>query len=281
MKLLIKRVVSFLVANDYFWALIDTTILRVARYADRERRRNQVSKRQSVIDAAVLTVCPDMTVRHGPFNGMKYPEYKSVGSSLFPKLIGSYEREIQPIIEAICECNYSDIVDIGCAEGYYAVGLAMRIPSARIFAYDTNVEAIRLCRKMAELNNVSQRIITGAFCDSDKLKSLPFSGRGLVISDCEGYEKDLFTMDLVQVLVNHDVLIEVHDFVDPHISSLIRKRFEKTHNIRTIQSISDKTKARTYLYEELHNYDLATRQTLFAELRHENLEWLYMTPCVK
>lgn len=43
-------------------------------------------------------VFPDLIVKHGPFKGMKYPAVKSVGSSLFPKLLGCYEKEIQGII---------------------------------------------------------------------------------------------------------------------------------------------------------------------------------------
>ena len=114
---------------------------------------------------------------------MKYPDQKSVGSALIPKIVGSYESELHQIIGKICNTDYSEIVDIGCAEGYYAVGLAMRIPTARVYAYDINAKAIDLCRQMAQINNVADRVTTGSFCDINTLKSIPFTKKALIISD--------------------------------------------------------------------------------------------------
>jgi hypothetical protein len=224
------------------------------------------------------TMFPDPMVKHGVFKGMKYPEIKSGSDACFPKLLGSYEKEIQPILEEICKNTYTEIVNIGCAKGYYAVGLAMRIPTAKVFAYDSNEKAVRLCKRIAELNKVDQRIITGSFCTVETLRAIPFTKKGLIISDCEGYEKELFVEELVPLLADHDLLIEIHDFIDITISSLIRQRFEKTHAIEVIQSVDDIKKAQTYSYEELGDYDLATRKILLAETRPAIMEWFYMKP---
>ena len=70
-------------------------------------------------------------VHAGPFAGMRYVD-RSVGSCFIPKLLGTYERELAPKIERICRRQPGLVVDVGAAEGYYAVGLAMRIPEARI-----------------------------------------------------------------------------------------------------------------------------------------------------
>jgi hypothetical protein len=225
-----------------------------------------------------MSISPDLTVKHGPFKGMKYPERKAVGGSLVPKCLGSYEREFHPVLEKICSNEYSEIVNIGCAEGYYAIGLAMRIPTAKVFAYDTNNEAIDLCKQMARMNNVAERLITGSFCDANTLRSIPFTRKALIISDCKGYEKYLFTEEIVPFLLLHDLLIEVHDFIDIEISSMIRQCFQSTHLITAIQSIDDITKAHSYCYRELRGYDLAVRRMLLAEYRPSIMEWLYMTP---
>jgi hypothetical protein len=275
MKSLLKKLISRAVENDRFWAVFEATILMATHYAELKRRN---AKEHSIVDPAIQVLFPDLRVAHGPFQGMKYPRAQSVNSTLFPKLIGSYERELQPILEKICNNNYTEIVDIGCAEGYYAVGLAMRIPSAKVFAYDIDQKARALCEEMADLNHVRQRIMTGNFCDVDTLRSIPFSGRGFIISDCEGYEKSLFTTEIVPFLAHHDLLIEIHDLVDIEISSLIRERFKQTHVITAVQSIDDIAKAHTYNYEELRGYDLAARKILLAEDRAVLQEWFYMTP---
>lgn len=281
MKSLIRKAIHHAVQNDTLWAILNATLLRIAEHAKRERNRlrndDALSKR-AIIQNAFISALPDISVKHGPFKGMKYPEKKSVGSALIPKLLGSYEREIQPIIEQICSTPYSEVVDIGCAEGYYAIGLAMQIKTAKIFAYDTNEEAIRLCRKMAQINLVSERLVVGSFCDANTLRSVPFTNKALIISDCEGYEKELFTEEIVPFLSRHDLLIEIHDFLDIEISSLIRNRFQDTHLITAVQSIDDITKAHSYHYKELQGYDLATRKVLLAEGRPSIMEWFYMTP---
>jgi hypothetical protein len=38
----------------------------------------------------------EMTVRSGPFQGMRYPGAEAAGSALIPKLLGSYQRELHP-----------------------------------------------------------------------------------------------------------------------------------------------------------------------------------------
>ena len=141
----IKKLISAAIRNERIWKILDATVVRGVDYARSERAKREAARRDSLIEAARIASSPDLTVRNGPFRGMRYPERASVGSALVPKLLGSYERELQPVLEDILAREHSEIVDIGCAEGYYAVGLALRLPAARVFAYDTNVMAIDLC----------------------------------------------------------------------------------------------------------------------------------------
>ena len=284
MKSFFKRIISRAVQNDSIWAFLNTTIIRVAEFAKSERTNvEEAHKKDPIVNIqdALMSISPDLTVKHGPFRGMRYPAKNAIGSVLFPKIIGSYERELHRILERICSNKYSEIINIGCAEGYYAVGLAMRIKKVKVFAYDTNDEAIDLCERMAQMNNVAERLATGSFCDANTLQSIPFTRKVLIISDCEGFEKELFTKETVPFFAQHDLLIEIHDFIDIEISSMIRKHFQKTHLITAIQSIYDITKAHSYAYEELGGYSLAERRMLLAEYRPQIMEWFYMTPFVR
>ena len=80
------------------------------------------------LEAAVNLAC-NGRVASGPFAGMRHGDI-AVGSVLTVKLLGTYEKELWPIIDQIIATAYPLIIDIGAAEGYYAVGLAMRIPAA-------------------------------------------------------------------------------------------------------------------------------------------------------
>src|ERR1043165_6627000 len=101
---------------------------------------------------------PDKKVLGGIFKGLQYPAFKSSGSGLVTKLLGSYEDELHPFIKSLSSNQYSDIIDIGCAEGYYAAGLALLFPGAKIFAYDIDAVALERCAAMAEINGVQKRM---------------------------------------------------------------------------------------------------------------------------
>lgn len=228
--------------------------------------------------ADALRLSPDLTVLNGPFAGMRYTEARSAGSTLVPKILGSYERELQPLIEKSLAAGYSDVVDVGCAEGYYAVGLAMRLPSARVHAFDTDAEARRLCHALAAANGVDDRLDLRALCDEATLLALPLGPRALVISDCEGYEDALFTAPVAACLARHDVLIEVHDLADASLGGRLRERFAPTHDHVVIDSVDDVRKPRTYAFAELDCFDVATRRRLLSEGRGMVMEWLFFTP---
>ncbi len=216
----------------------------------------------------------DGVVRHGPFAGLRYPRLQSVGSSLIPKLLGSYEAELHPWIEAICATDYSDVIDIGCAEGYYAVGLAIRMPGIHVHAYDIDATAQALCLDAARLNGVDSRTTVHGQCSAAAVTGLTARRRGLIVCDCEGAELDLFTEHTVTALAGWDLLIETHDFLDITGSTRLAGLFAGTHEVQTCLSVDDIQKAKHYDYPELAGLDLPTRRAMVGEGRPATMEWL-------
>src|SRR6266536_4427969 len=92
-------------------------------------------------------------ILHGPFAGMRYIT-DSVGSALVPKLLGIYERELNGCIERACARQLPLIVDVGAAEGYYAIGLTRRNPNARVIAFEMEEKGRAALRRMADLNGI-------------------------------------------------------------------------------------------------------------------------------
>lgn len=227
-------------------------------------------------------VFSDLTVKNGPFKGMKYPGFMSCGSSIYPKLLGYYEPELDSIFETINNKQYSEIIDIGCAEGYYAVGLAIKHKSAKVYAYDTNQTALVQCKKMATLNSVDDRIIIGNFFSDKDLENFNFTGNSLIICDCEGYENELFNKNNITNLKNVELLIELHDFVNFNISNNLIELFKPTHNYTTIRSMDDQLKMNKQLsnsgYLEIKNMSIEDQFQAVAECRGQTMEWLYLTP---
>jgi hypothetical protein len=78
-----------------------------------------------------------LEVTGGPFAGLRYvPRYVSWSVDLIPKLLGTYEQELHPVIERWLNAGFDTFVDVGSAEGYYAVGLARGVEGARVHAFD-------------------------------------------------------------------------------------------------------------------------------------------------
>jgi len=273
----IKGILEKFIENDFIWKLIRPFVLVGIKL---NKLRNTITappKIQTEIDIPIYF--KSLQVLNGPFRGMKYPKIESVGSVIYPKLIGSYEREIQPIIESFSLNNYySEIIDVGCAEGYYAVGMALRCENSKIYAFDTNNTAQKLCSEMADLNEVTNKVFIGSTLTPEMLKTFNFTKRGLIICDCEGYEKDLFNKSNISNLKTCDLIIETHDFKDIEISTYLKGLFEPTHNIESIYSIDDIQKALNYNYPQIENINLNEKKRLFREWRPSVMEWLICTP---
>jgi Ribosomal protein L11 methyltransferase (PrmA) len=245
-------------------------------------RQHQINKKNEdekdeKLKRLASEIFPDRTVLYGPFKGLKYPALESRGSALFPKLLGTYEAELHGILDKICQKHYSEIINIGCGEGYYAVGLALRITKATVTAFDPDEQAQRLAKEMAALNQCHDRVTVHGACTVGCLNSFLFSGNGLVICDCEGAEKDLL-LGSYNNLKKCDLLIEVHDFVDITISSTLRGLFSGTHNIQSVLSIDDIHKPRHFNMQEVSSLSLKERFEIFREGRPTIMEWMYLTP---
>jgi hypothetical protein len=274
----IKRIIKF-----PFLFVFSTGVFYKFYKIINENIEYEVSKKISYRNNKVLDeIFSDHVVRNGCFKGMQYPDFKSYGSSIYPKLLGYYEPELFNVFETICKTKYSEIIDIGSADGYYAVGLAMRLKNAKVYAFDINSSANKQCKLMAELNKVSDRVFIKDNCDADTLKNFHFSKKGLVISDCEGFEKKLFNISNLPNLSNCDLLIELHDFVDPNISNYIFDLFEKTHNSLILRSMDDKLKLNKQLsdsgYIEIKHLKIKDQFHAVAECRRLTIEWVFLTP---
>lgn len=185
----------------------------------------------------IYKISPEFKVLNGPFKGLQYPSIDITESTLVPKIAGSYEAQLNTVIEKILYTSYSDIIDIGSAEGYYAVGFASRMPDTVIHCYDINERDLNFCKSMAKCNNVTNLTFNN-FCSSETLINFNFRERGFILCDCEGYELELFSNEVIQAFKNVDLLIELHDNANPVISAELLSRFQYTHNFEVINNLN-------------------------------------------
>ena len=197
-------------------------------------------------------------------------------TAIYTKILGCYERELHPTLDSIRHNKYRQVLDIGCAEGYYVAGFAQLFPESVVYGFDLSPEALELCRRMVEVNGLSHRTHLSTSFTTDDLASFSFQSPALILCDCEGYEARLFTEESVKNLSSCDLIIEAHDFVDINISDRLTKLFEPTHRVTRISTLDDLQKARHYSYPETDKLPLEVRKCLFSEGRGRYMEWLFM-----
>jgi hypothetical protein len=184
-------------------------------------RRFQIRllEKQGILEAnrTFLKKC-GQTVKYGPFSGMTYPRQSAMVRISIPKLLGTYEQELTPIINQVANRKYDCVIDIGSAEGYYAVGLA-RCLKTKVLAYDPEPRERRFCKQMAEINGVGNLIeFHNLFLSADVSRFR--DKRVLCICDCEGFEEQIFTAETVLETARWDLLIELHGDADRRLPAL-------------------------------------------------------------
>lgn len=186
--------------------------------------------RSSLLQDKLLQEC-GVTVQTGPFQGMTLLETVVEGCYI-PKLLGCYEAELHPYIEAAAQRGYQRVVNIGAGDGYYAVGLARLMPSTEILAYDISPQARAACRTLIEVNGVSKQVtVREEFKGEDFQALVEDEKRTLVLCDIEGSELDLLDPVSYPALRELDLIVECHDLFDSTISTALKECFAKSHKI--------------------------------------------------
>ena len=168
-------------------------------------------------------------VQSGPFAGMRLSRANQ-GSLPGPRLLGCYEQELHEIIRDGVG-QYRRILNVGCAEGWYAVGLARLYPHLEIVAYDIDAQARSACAKLAELNDVAGRIDIRAAFDAAQLAELAESGV-LVLMDIEGAEADLLPTLRRKDVDCCDWLIEIHEVATTSTLDVVTHELGSSHDLR-------------------------------------------------
>jgi precorrin-6B methylase 2 len=208
----------------------------------------------------------------GPFAGMEYVKVASEGA-LMPRLLGAYESELHPHLAAIAAEGLDCVVDVGCAEGYYAVGLARMMPDVTVYAHDIDETARALCTDMAARNGVGDRVVVGGEFRPEDFQAFA-DRRVLVMVDTEGAEVDILRPDLGPALAQMSIIVETHDVFRPGSLATLRQRFEATHDIVQVNTGTKHLTGPPWLMDFNHLDQLLA----VWEWRLRPTPWLVMRP---
>jgi hypothetical protein len=220
-------------------------------------------------------------VRYGPFTGMRWLDDPTWGrSDQGVLLLGLYEQEVSKnLIEA--PAHFRVFVDIGAADGYYAVGLLHSGRVDRSIAF----EAIPKCRaaitRLATKNGVANKItVLGAAADGfvNTLRDHNInSHETMFLIDIEGAEFKVLTEEIFAYLKDSLIVVETHPniYADPQgeMERLIQ-RASRTHRATNWYSGS----RNPWTIRELDGLPEVDRWILCSEGRLELQQWLRFDP---
>ncbi|PWU04527.1 MAG: hypothetical protein C5B51_16610 [Terriglobia bacterium] len=171
------------------------------------------------------------TVMGGPFQGLRYPASELGVRPSVPYLLGIAEKELHGVLNTAFSRSYDCVINIGSAEGYYAVGLAwkLRIPA---YAFEPEPRERHYCRVLAKRNNVQHLLTVRSWFSERQMRQFA-NRRCLVVCDCEGYETNLFRPGTVDWTRQWDLIIELHG---REAEELLVSRFSTSHCVSLIEA---------------------------------------------
>jgi hypothetical protein len=117
--------------------------------------------------------------------------------------------------------------------GYYAVGMAKRMPGTHVLAHDINPKAQEISAALAQKNGVSNRVtIGGLFTPAD---FAAHKGKDvLLMCYIEGAERELLNPESAPAIKSMDINVENHECLIPGITQVLIDRFKVTHQITLV-----------------------------------------------
>lgn len=218
---------------------------------------------------------PYYTTKTGIFCGLRWPSMVYVGSVFAPKILGTYEVEIQALFAELVRAPWaSTFIDIGAAEGYYAVGAALLNPKLRVIAFERQLDAHQHIKKLAAENAVLERIELHGEFDLAKLDIGSVGERPLVLMDVEGAESELINPRFVNCFTNASLIVEVHDFAVSGAARAVESALSRTHKVSAVYISHSARKAlRSRVGLSRFDWQVAT-----DEKRPKGNHWLIAIP---
>ena len=169
-------------------------------------------------------------VHAGPFAGLRLAP-----RPFLPHLLGTYERELHPVLERLAAQRWARIVNVGGGNGFYVAGLGRRVPDADLVVFELTAEARAVIAATVARNGLGARTtILGAATPENLEPALSAGGPVLVVMDVEGAELELTDPARVPGLRRATMLIETHDVLVPGCLDAILARYGPTHDITRI-----------------------------------------------
>ena len=269
LKILINKVKK----RDFKWLILE--VLSKITLKKLELRIDKVVEKKRIILSSKISKIYNNTVQQGPFKGMIINEDQFWGQGdRSSKILGLYEKEIQDLIVSIQkDKNYSTFVDIGGADGFFAIGSLVNNLFKKCEVFEISKRGRNSIQKNSKKNNVYDSIKIHDKASKRSLIKIDNINNSLILCDIEGGEYELFDEKLINEIYPSDIIIEIHKDKENSLVNF-EKRFTKSYSLTKITQEPRSLKN----FKELENINDNNRALITSEGRSYVQEWWHLSP---
>ena len=227
----------------------------------------------------ILSEKYDFRVAYGPFKGMQLN--KNIWWSrndLITQTLGIYEEHILEKIKFFSKYGATAFIDIGAADGYFAVGMAYSKLYEKVYAFEIEEDGRNRIIENALRNNCEKKIQVFGKANLKSIKKITaIEKKATFLIDIEGSEYDFLDTNMLEALANHFVICELHPWLVNDGEMLQEKLLESASSFFDVDLI----KRESYNPNNFSDFDnLSDEERLIAvgEGRERNMYWMILSP---
>ena len=260
---------------DYFQPMLERQSL--ATDMDRQAwRKETVEQRIERISLETFGLCNGV-IRYGLFKGMRLSINTWWGKAdLGSQCLGLYEKQILEFISL--NGPYDTFLDIGAADGYYAIGMLHSQMAKRSICFEISEQGQASIKENWALNkSIGKLEVHGEANKATLSKTAPkLCGKSLVLIDIEGAEFALLTPKIIAMLKRCEIIIEIHNWVEGFQSKYteLLTNLDKHYEINILKNAAQNTES----IPLLRSYTDENRLLVSSERRPCLMRFLHLKP---
>lgn len=225
------------------------------------------------------------TVRYGLFQGMKLNSQTWWGSlDLGAMCLGEYEKEVLIELEQEFKKNRKPktFIDIGAADGYYAVGALFSGLVEKCICFELSPAGRENIATNHALNNSPGilEIHGDIFEDFEKVITTKEFQDSVILVDIEGSEFTFLNKETLSLIKEATIIIEIHNWIE-NFEQTYREFLLNASEFFFIEKIKPRSRDFNSFEEELRSYTDENRVLLFSESRPCQMRFLKLSPKTK
>ncbi|WP_175771867.1 hypothetical protein [Burkholderia ambifaria] len=221
-------------------------------------------------------------VKYGPLSGFNLgalATWREADNG--PKLLGFYEQEVCEVLARVASTR-DVFIDLGGADGYYAVGLVAKNFYREAHCFELEERSRANIAQNAANNNVAERVhiygaATPSFATELAARGVDFD-QAAVLVDIEGAEFDVLTNECLQQLQRAHIVIELHEFLRPDGKERLQELLERAANLFNVHTLTTGARDPSKIPELASGWNDNDRWLLCSESRATLMTWLYLEP---